>query len=189
MIQPMQLQLFAEGPAPEGVQPAAPTEPPAPAPEGKTFTQEDVNRIAARESKAAVEKLLREAGIATEGDYKAKVKAFADWQQTQKTDLEKATEAKAALEADKTALAKEAETLRRQVAAINKGVPADKAVRYIKLAESYIDDKTDFAAALDLALKDFPVPVPAPTVPGAPGNPPASGGETKPKRPQGVITF
>ena len=37
----------------------------------RTFTQTEVNGLVARESKSAVEKLLKSAGIAPEGDYKA----------------------------------------------------------------------------------------------------------------------
>lgn len=48
--------------------------------------------------------------------------------------------------------------LTRQVEVIGKGIDKDKAPKYIKLAESYMDDNTNFEAALDLALKDFPLP-------------------------------
>ena len=58
----------------------------------RTFTQTEVNGLVARESKSAVEKLLKSAGIAPEGDYKASLEAFRQWKESQKTDLENASE-------------------------------------------------------------------------------------------------
>ncbi|MEI6578127.1 MAG: hypothetical protein WCN92_01535 [Eubacteriales bacterium] len=57
-ILPVNIQLLAETDPP----PAAPAgeQDPPPAAASKTFTQEDVNSITARESKTAVEKLLKE---------------------------------------------------------------------------------------------------------------------------------
>lgn len=136
---------------------------------GKTFTQEDVNGIVSKESKAAVEKLLKEAGIASEGDYKAKLKAFKDYQDSQKSALELKDGEVKTLQADKELAEAKASNLERQLAAVSNGIPAEKAAKYIKLAEAYVDDKTDFKAALVLALKDFPL---AQEVPGAGGNPP-----------------
>ncbi len=165
----------------------APAGDPAPAP-AKTFTQEDVNAIVARESKAAVEKLLKEAGIAPEGDYKAALKAFREWQDSQKTELEKVTGALSASEKAKAEAEAKANALERQITAMSKGIPADKAEKYIKLAEAYINDKTDFAAALDLALKDFPIAEKG--VAGSGGNPPpANGNDKKPFAPKGAVIF
>lgn len=84
---PVDIQLFAENPPAET--PPDGTPPPAENPP-KTFTQEEVNGIVAKESKSAVEKLLKDAGIAPEGDYKASIKAFKTWQDSQKTEIETA---------------------------------------------------------------------------------------------------
>ena len=148
--------------------------------ETKTFTQEDVNNVVARESKTAVEKLLKEAGIAPEGDYKASLKAFKDWQDSQKTELTKASENLTAAEAAKATAESKVEELTQQVLVMSKGIPADKSAQYVKLASAYVKDGVDFAGALDLALKDFPVANGAREgVPGASGNPAtASAGKT-----------
>ncbi len=152
----------------------------------KTFTQADVNNIVSRESKSAVEKLLKEAGIAPEGDYKASLKAFKDWQDSQKTELEKATGSLATLAAEKEAAETKAKALENKVAALAKGIPADKLEQYTKLAEAYRGDKTDFSAALDKALKDFPVAEAG--TPGAGGNPPPTPNNQKPL-PSGTVFF
>ena len=52
--------------------------------------------------------------------------------------------------------------MQRRLDAVNAGIPADKAERYVRLAASYMDGKTDFNAALTAALKDFPLPTTAP---------------------------
>lgn len=176
---PFDLQLFAEG---ENLPPADPT----PAAGAKTFTQEDVNNLIARESKSAVEKLLKDAGIAAEGDYKASLAAFKGWQDSQKSELEKATGAQATLAKEKADAVARADALERQLTAVGKGIPADKSAKYIKLAEAYMTDKVDFAAALDLAVKDFPV-VDA-GVAGKGGNP-APTEQQKTALPKGVQIF
>lgn len=175
-ILPVNIQLFAEGdPPPAEDKGAGGSPPPAEGETGKTFTQEDLNGIVARESKSAVEKLLKEAGIASEGDYKASMAAFKAWQDSQKTAIEKHESTIKTLQTDKEAAEAKAAELERKYAALSKGIPADKSQAYVKLAESYVSDKTDFGAALDMALKDFPLA--AGGVGGAGGNPPPVGGD------------
>lgn len=116
----------------------------------RTFTQTEVNGLVARESKSAVEKLLKSAGIAPEGDYKASLEAFRQWKESQKTDLENASEQMQNLQKQNTAL-------NEQLEALKAGVPVDKLDRYTKLAKAYQTEDTSFINALKLALKDFPV--------------------------------
>lgn len=144
-------------------------------PAPKTFTQEDVNAIVSRESKSAVEKLLKEAGIAPEGDHKASLKAFKEWQDSQKSELDKASGALTTAQKEKADAETKALQLERQLSAVKKGIPADKADKYIKLAEAYTDDKTDFDKALEKALKDFPVSGQPARQPYVPPNPAQNG--------------
>lgn len=116
----------------------------------RTFTQTEVNGLVARESKSAVEKLLKSAGIAPEGDYKASLEAFRQWKESQKTDLKNASEQMQNLQKQNTAL-------NEQLEALKAGVPVDKLDRYTKLAKAYQTEDTSFINALKLALKDFPV--------------------------------
>ena len=155
--------------------------------EEKTFTQQDVNNLVARESKAAVEKLLKDAGLSSEGDdYKASLKAFKEWQDSQKTEIERTTEALTTAEKAKQEAEAKAQQLERQISALSKGIPADKADKYLKLAEAYVDDATDFDKAIELALKDFPVAEKG--VGGAGGNP-APTGKGKSGLPKGTVIF
>jgi len=139
-------------------------------PAPRTFTQEEVTSIAAREGKASVEKLLKEAGIAPEGDYKAALKSFREWQEAQKTAAERQQEeiGKANKERD-DALA-EKTRLEQNIDLLAAGIPKDKMDKYAKLAETYLAEGVSFAQAVQAAKVDFPV---KPTgVPGTGGNPP-----------------
>ena len=49
----------------------------------------------------------------------------------------------------------------RQITAIAKGIPADRAPKYVRLAESYLEEGADFDEALDAAMADFPADFPA----------------------------
>lgn len=89
---------------------------------------------------------------------------------------------------DAAALQAENKKLQDKFAAIEKGIPADKAEKYLKLAESYMADDVDLAAALDLAVKDFPVTA-GTGVPGAGGNPPPEGENKNAALPEGVQIF
>lgn len=60
--------------------------------EEKTFTQEDVNNLVAKESKKAMEKLLRELGVEDMKSAKEGLKKFKEIQDAQKSDYDKALE-------------------------------------------------------------------------------------------------
>lgn len=180
------LQYFAEGEANNTATPAEETPTTPPAEEEKSFTQTDVNNLVARESKSAIEKLLKEAGISADGNHSEKLKAFKEWQDSQKSELERATGTLTTLETEKQQAVEKATLLERKFTAVSKGIPADKADKYIKLAEAYTDENSDFDKALDLALKDFPVAEKG--TPGAGGNPPPTP-TTKTPLPSGMVSF
>lgn len=124
---------------------------------GRTFTQDQVTAIVAKESKQAVEALLKDAGVAPGEDYKASLQAFRDWQDSQKTDLQKAMDKQNELEKERVAAEQKVQALEQRLMAVSMGIPADRADKYVKLAAAYMDEKTDFAKALQAAVKDFPV--------------------------------
>lgn len=123
----------------------------------KTFTQQDVNNIVARETKSTVERLLKEAGISDGSDYKRSLTEFKKWQDSQKSELELATEKITQAEAKATEAEKQMQEMRNQVEALSKGIPQNRIAQYIKLAEVYKDDDTEFTDALDKALQEFPL--------------------------------
>ena len=150
---------------------------------GKTFSQDDVTAIAAKEAKKAREKVFKDLGLdpnAPPKDLKERLGKLKEHEDAQKTDLEKAQGSNTTLTKERDEATAKAELLQRKFAAVAKGVPADKAERYVKLAESYLGEDGDFEKALDAALKDFPVAAAQPEKKGSAGsgaNPGAAAGD------------
>lgn len=109
---------------------------------------EKAEEAASRKMEAVFKSMLAQQGL----DSETIAKMTDEWKSKQVTPELQMQEKDAAIAAAKA----ENETLQRQIAAIGKGVPADKAAKYIKLAESYMDASTGFDAALDAAIADFP---------------------------------
>ena len=118
---------------------------------------EDVQGLVTRESRKAVEKLLRDAGIQPGENPEMQLKDYRKWLDSQKTELERAQGDVRTVTAERDEARAELATAKNTLAAIEKGVPADKAARYIKLAETYMVDGRDLNAALDVAMTDFPL--------------------------------
>lgn len=121
-------------------------------------TQEDeINGRITRESRKQVEALLKEAGIMPDDDPKMQLKAYKEWQDAQKSDLEKAQGDAKNFAGERDAALAELQSMKRCMMAISKGVPADKAERYVKFAETYVGEDGDYGKALEAVLKDFPI--------------------------------
>ncbi len=133
----------------DGVPTAPPQAPPA-------QTQPEINNIVARESRKAVEKLLKDAGIMPGDNPEMQLKEYKKWLDGQKSDLEKAQGDVTAVTAERDAALAEAETLKQKFAVVAKGVPADRADDYIALANARVTDGVTFEQALDKALETFP---------------------------------
>lgn len=127
--------------------------------EQKVIPFDEHQRAMTGQYKAGIAAAMKEAGFEPDksDDFKAQMAAFRKWQDSQKTDAEKAADELRKAKEDVDAERAKTTALEQQIAALGKGIPADKAAKYIKLAEAYMDDATDFDAALDAALKDFPV--------------------------------
>lgn len=155
----MNLQFFAdqgEGGGETADQPAQQAGDTSNAEETKTFTQEDVNNIAAREAKKAQEKFLKQLGIDDFENAKEGLKKFKEWQDSQKTEAEKQAEKLKAAEAKQAELTERATTLEAQVAALKAGVNADSVEDVVTLAKVHVDDETDIAAAIGKVIEKYP---------------------------------
>lgn len=167
---------------PAGEQPKTEEKPAEP-----TFTQEQVNGIVTKESRKQLEKLMQEAGLPVDGDYKEQLAAFKAWTDSQKTEAQLAAEAKTKAETDLANAQAENAALQKQITALGKGIPTDKMAQYTKLAEAY--EVEDFGEALDKALADFPLKVETPqmAVPGQTSGGKALSDMDKKRRAMGVI--
>lgn len=101
----------------------------------KKYTDDDVNNIVAKGKADAVSDVLKELGIPTVADAKKNLAALKAWQDSQKTDAQKALDdAKAATEA-KTAAERRAEIAEMKAEALRVGVDPEKLEDAIALAE------------------------------------------------------
>ncbi len=141
----------AGNPEPEGQ-----TEPSKdlPEPEVAKYTDSQLNDLVKKNAAKEAVKILAEAGLESTGNLKDDVAKFKEWKQSQMTEAEKY---KSDLEAEKVKT-KEVEArataaeLRAEI--IGKGVPADKADRIMKLAQSYEGETP--AEKVTAVLADFP---------------------------------
>jgi len=124
--------------------------------EDKTFKQEDVNNIVAKESKKATEKLLKELGIEDFENAKEGMQKFQEWQEQQKTETEKQAEKLESLESDKTNLSNENSSLKAQISAMKQGVIAESVEDVIALSERLVDDETTIDDAIKQVIEKYP---------------------------------
>lgn len=153
-------------------------------PEQATTKQPDVSSIVTKESRKAVEKLLKDAGITPDDNQEMQLKEYKKWLDSQKTELQMATETVGTLQKERDSAIAERQAMEKTLSVLKKGVTGDKAEKYVKLAEAYMSDNVDFDAAVDLALKDFPVTAAVPAGGGA--NPSAEQKQKDEWNPKGV---
>src|SRR5690554_4856496 len=101
---------------------------------GKTFTQEDVNNLIAREVKKAQEKLLKQLGIEDFNSAKEGLQRFREWQESQKTEAERQAEQLQKLQEQSKSLADENEQLKAKLTAVQAGVRPDSIDDVVVLA-------------------------------------------------------
>lgn len=192
-----------------GQDPAAPPVPPTPKPgppptPAGAFTQDDLDRIAAKEkdqgkragAKEALEKFAAEHGFSTVDDAKAFIAAARQAEQDQLSEQEKREKALAAREADLTAreqaaIAREREANRRAVL-VGLGATGDDledAAALLRLPDDADEQALAEAAAklkerrpelFGATASSDATPPPAPSGMPAPGMPRPGGGQPKP---------
>ena len=124
--------------------------------EGKTFTQEDVNGLVAKESKKAQEKLLKQLGIEDFKTAKDGLEKFREWQESQKTEAEKQQERLQKLEQDHSSTLSENESLKAQLSALKVGVKAESVEDVVVLAKNLVSDDVDMDEAINQVVEKYP---------------------------------
>jgi len=122
----------------------------------KTFTQEDVNNIASKEAKKAQEKLFKELGIDDFENAKDGFKKFQQWQDEQKTELEKQQDQLKTLSTDKDTLSSENQTLKAQLSALKQGVNSEFVEDVVALAERQVSDDVSIDDAIKQVVEKYP---------------------------------
>lgn len=124
--------------------------------EVKTFTQEDVNNIVAREVKKTQEKLLKQLGIEDFNSAKEGLQKFREWQESQKTEAERQAERLKELETNYQNVSSENETLKAQLSALKAGVNPDSVQDVVILAKAMVNDEVDMDQAIQKVLEKYP---------------------------------
>ncbi len=122
----------------------------------KSFTQEDVNNIAAKEARKAQEQVFEELGIKDFENAKEGMEKFRDWQESQKTDAEKQAEKLTNLEKDHATVSAENNTLKAQISAMKAGVNGDSVEDVVALAERLVTEDVDMDRAIQEVIKKYP---------------------------------
>jgi len=118
------------------------------------YTDKQVNDIVKARSDEKVSKLLKELGLENEGTLKEKIQKLKEYEDSQKTETEKLTEAqKEAIKKADEARA-EADAMRAENAALKSGVDPAKVDKFVKIAMSY--DGATVAEKVTAALAEFP---------------------------------
>ncbi|WP_339148401.1 hypothetical protein [Sutcliffiella sp. BMC8] len=159
---PLQLQFFADGgegdppPAdpPGGNEPPG-TDPPPPEPP-KTFTQDELNNIAAKEAKKAQEKLLKQLGVDDFANAKDGLAKFKEWQESQKTEAQKQADRLKDLESDFSTTSEENTSLKAQLSALKANVKAESVEDVVVLAKTMVNDDVDMDAAIAKVVEKYP---------------------------------
>ncbi len=130
----------------------------------KTFTQDDLNRIATKESdrgkRAAIKELSEELGMSID-DVKALVKQQAERDEAAKSDLDKAREEAATLkrlgEENAKAAKREGLASKIQLELVRAGVPIDGTSHIVKLIDVDVDaTPEDIQAKIEQVKTDLP---------------------------------
>ncbi|MEC1552545.1 hypothetical protein P9D28_08910 [Bacillus haynesii] len=141
---------------PEGQQQGG-QDPQNPSQEGeKTFTQEDVSSIAAKEAKKAQEKLLKQLGVSDFKSAKEGLQKLQEIEDSKKTEAQKQAERLQEYETQSQKLASENESLKAQMAAITAGVQSDAVQDVVTLAKPLVSDEVDMNAAIAKVLEKYP---------------------------------
>src|SRR5690625_3026862 len=124
--------------------------------EDNTFSQEDVNNIVARESKKAQEKLLKQLGIEDFDNAKEGFQKFQEWQESQKTEVEKKAEQLEKLQSENESKDTTINQLQAQLSALKTGVIADSVEDVVALAKNYVSDDVDMDTAIKQVIEKYP---------------------------------
>lgn len=124
--------------------------------EAKTFTQEEVNGLVAKEAKKAQEKIFKSIGFEDVKSAKDGLEQLRDWQNSQKTEAEKQAEAIADKEKQLEAVLLENKQLAAKYAALELGVRSDAVDDVIALSQSKVTDDVTINDAIAEVLAKYP---------------------------------
>lgn len=132
----------------------------------KTFTQEEVNGLVTKESKKAQEKIFKSLGFDDIKSAKEGFEQLKAWQDSQKSEAEKQSEALASKDKELDTVRAENKALSAKLSALSLGVNAESVDDVIALSERKVSDDVSMEDAIKEVLQKYPqfgaqVPEPA----------------------------
>jgi hypothetical protein len=125
--------------------------------EDKTFTQDDVNKIAAKEKRSAREAILKELGIEDFENAKDGMEKFKEWQESQKTEREKLDGKLSSFEKEISKKDTAIADLQAENEAIKAGITDEKNLEaVITLAKTKVNEEVDIKEAIKQVVEDYP---------------------------------
>ena len=138
--------------------------------EEKTFTQEQVNNLIAKETKKSLERVFKDLGVESLESAKDGLAKFKEIQDSQKSEQDKLLEATKKLQEENEKTTKELQEAQDKLTMLEAGIPKDKIGKYAKLVKTY--EGASLQENLKLALEEFPLTI----------TPPKLGDKTEGKR-------
>ncbi|HFR3585646.1 hypothetical protein J0639_01905 [Streptococcus suis] len=122
----------------------------------KTFSQEDVNRVGKKEHKSGYAKAIKDLGFADVESAKEALKAYEDWQESQKTEADKQTELLASKDRELASVLDANKRLEAKLSALTQGVNADSVDDVIALSERLVNEDTTIDEAIKQVVGKYP---------------------------------
>lgn len=122
----------------------------------KTFTQDEVNAIAAKEKKQGINSVYTQLGFESAEQAQDLIKKWREEDDKKKTELEKAQAENTSLQKDRDTAVSRAQQLERKMLAIELGAQTKNADDIVTLAAAKVTDGKDFSAALEEVKTAYP---------------------------------
>ena len=122
----------------------------------KTFTQEEVTGLVAKESKKAQEKIFKDLGFENFKSAKEGLQQLKEWKDSQKSEAEKQSEALATKEKELELALSDKKNLEAKLSALTLGVNADSVDDVITLSNRLVSDEVSIEDAIGQVLQKYP---------------------------------
>lgn len=122
----------------------------------KTFTQDEVTGLVAKESRRAQEKIFKSLGFEDIKSAKEGLQQLKEWKDSQKSEAEKNSEALAAKEKELEAALSSQRLLEAKLSALTLGVNAESVDDVITLSNRLVSDEVSIEDAIGQVLQKYP---------------------------------
>nr|DAK45551.1 MAG TPA: Major capsid protein [Caudoviricetes sp.] len=122
----------------------------------KTFTQDEVTGLVAKEAKKAQEKIFKSLGFEDVKSAKEGLQQLKEWKDSQKSEAEKQSEALATKEKELEAALSSQRLLEAKLSALTLGVNAESVDDVITLSNRLVSDEVSIEDAIGQVLQKYP---------------------------------